>query len=246
MILLEKLLQGLDVGVETFAICLIDASQVLPVDALDLPAVHYSLAGSGHLRVRGARLPFKKHSFIIIPAGCSITIEAESRPEKVLTSRASCDPPAEVYPGLQGVSDRPAVVMACGRIAARYQHAFGLFDHLTEPLVDDFACDDGVCRPFEALLAELANPQPGTQALVDGLMQQCLVLLLRRYCASGECRLPWLSALEDPRLAKAVAHILDGPEQDVSLDRLAAISGMSRSAFASHFAEAFGRTRWTS
>ncbi len=242
MILLEKLLQGLDVGVETFAICLIDSGESLPVQASELPAVHYSLAGSGHLKVLGERIPFKKHSFVIMPAECALTIEADATSERSPGARAYCDPPEAAFPRTQEGTGSPAVVMACGRIFALYQHAIGLFDHLTEPLVDDFACDDGVCRPFDALLGELANPQPGTQALVDSLMQQCLVLLLRRYCASGECRLTWLNALEDPRLAKVVARVLDYPGQDVSLEQLAALSGMSRSAFAARFAEAFGRT----
>ena len=246
MILLEKLLQGLDVGVETFAICQIDAGQALPVEAMDLPAVHYSLAGSGRFRGLGAPIPFRKHSFVIMPPGCRIMIEADGPADSGSaagpSAKAGCDPPEQVVPGLPGEGPRPAVVMACGRIAALYQHAIGLFDHLAEPLVDDFACDDGVCRPFESLLSELANPQPGTQALVDNLMQQCLVLLLRRYCASGECRLPWLSALEDPRLAKAVARVLNRPEREVTLEQLAALAGMSRSAFAAPFSDAFGRT----
>lgn len=128
--------------------------------------------------------------------------------------------------------------MACGELRATYQNA-GLFDRMTVPLVDDFACTDGLCGPFETLLGELAAPRPGTRALADVLMQQCLMLILRRYCASGECRLPWLAALEDARLSPAIAAMLDHPGRPFTLESLAALAGMSRSAFAAHFASAF-------
>jgi transcriptional regulator GlxA family with amidase domain len=91
------------------------------------------------------------------------------------------------------------------------------------------------------LLVELAAPTAGSETLAEALLNQCLVHLLRRYCESGECRLPWLSALEDPRLSRVLERLLDRPEQHYTLDQLAAISGMSRSTFAAAFTDAFGR-----
>ena len=134
------------------------------------------------------------------------------------------------------------LILACGAISATYRHGKGLFDYLREPIVEDFTDNGPIRGAFEALLAELASPQPGTDALSEALMKQCLVLLLRQHCASGECRVSWLSALEDPRLGAAVTAMLDDPGASFTLDRLAEIAGMSRSAFTMHFADAFGRS----
>ena len=243
MILLEELLDGLDVRVEAFALCHVPPGGTLNLGRVQAPTVHYSLTGSGTIRSgAGQRLPFKRHSFVILPAERSMTIAADGAAAGDPPPQGTCEPLSQGWPKRADHDEPATMLLTCGRISATYRQAAGLFDHLPEPLVDDFACEDGVCRPFETLLAELADPRPGTHAIANALMQQCLALLLRRYCASGECRLPWLSALEDPRLNRVLQAMLSTPEQDFSLESLADLAGMSRSAFAAHFAEAFGRS----
>jgi transcriptional regulator GlxA family with amidase domain len=66
--------------------------------------------------------------------------------------------------------------------------------------------------------------------------------VLRRYCESGHCRVPWLSALEDAQLALALERMIDEPGRRYTLELLAEAAGMSRSAFAQRFRDAFGRS----
>jgi transcriptional regulator GlxA family with amidase domain len=54
--------------------------------------------------------------------------------------------------------------------------------------------------------------------------------------------LSWLSALDDPRLSKVIEVILDHPENSYSLESMASVAVMSRSTFARHFEQCFGRT----
>ena len=244
MILLETLLAGLDVKTETFSVCHLEPGQTLQLPALPQASVHYSLAGAGHVTCKGGGVPlaFERHGFLVLPPNCPAAIHCGSGVGAPRSPGQACEGLSRAGLLHRGDGSAAAMTLACGRISATYQSRVGLFDHLSEPLIDSFACRDGICRPFEALLGELADPKPGTKALADSLMQQCLVLVLRRYCASGECRLPWLSALEDPRLGRALAAMLSHPERDLSLEGLAALAGMSRSAFASRFHAAFERT----
>jgi transcriptional regulator GlxA family with amidase domain len=78
--------------------------------------------------------------------------------------------------------------------------------------------------------------------MIQALMTQCLVALLRRLCQSGRCGLSWLSALDDPRLARALKALLDQPARPLTLASLARIAGMSRSGFSERFTQAFGRS----
>lgn len=240
MVLLEKLLSGLSVTVEDFAICRVAEGGALDLPALAQPSVHYSLVGNGVMRLAdGPPVRLKRHSFVILPAGRAVRLE-EGEPA-VTASHGRCEPVAGALKRFahgQGAG----LIMACGRMTATYRDSLGLFDQLSKPLVDDFACEDGICRPFDLLLHELAAPRPGTQAMATALMQQCLVLVLRRLCMTGAGSLPWLAALEDPRLARALDAMLTRPERDVSVEDLAALAGMSRSAFAARFAAAFERT----
>lgn len=53
--------------------------------------------------------------------------------------------------------------------------------------------------------------------------------------------MPWLIALQDERLGRVVDTILDAPGDPYTVESLADIAAMSRSAFAEHFTASFGR-----
>jgi len=210
--LLERLLDGLAVSVEPFDLCRVEAGERLDLGRHDHPTVHYVLRGTASLHAgRDRALALATSEAAIVPAGFTQSAEGEG------------------------------LVMACGAIHATTLSGRGVFDFLDRPIRVGGADDAGFSRAFEALLEELSQSRPGAEALSRALMQQCLVAVLRRYCASGECEVPWLTALEDERLGRALQAMLDGPEAPHSVESLADSAGMSRSAFAEHFARAFGR-----
>jgi transcriptional regulator GlxA family with amidase domain len=94
---------------------------------------------------------------------------------------------------------------------------------------------------YQGILAEQSKPDAGSNALTAALMTQCLVHLFRRLPNEGEGAIPWLAALEDDRLGRVVDTILDDPGADYTVESLAETAAMSRSAFAEHFVESFGR-----
>ena len=242
MALLERLLDGLEVSVLPFALCDVRGEADLPYDPGDSVTVHYTLAGAGTICFGdGTKIAAPQHSFIVIPRGVPhrITPSAEGMAGAPGTRIAASD--AAGMKRVVAGEGEPVVIMACGTIDATYRHTAGLFDYLAEPIVEGFTEADGIRFAFESLLAELAELKPGAEALAGALMKQCLVRLLRRHAGRSEHPLPWLSALEDPRLGKAVTAMLDAPGQPHTLERLAEVAGMSRSAFAARFAGAFGR-----
>jgi AraC family transcriptional activator of mtrCDE len=78
--------------------------------------------------------------------------------------------------------------------------------------------------------------------MMTALMNQCLILVLRRVSEESDGGLPWLSALEDPRLERVMETILKHPERRHTVESLADVSNMSRSTFARHFEQCFGRS----
>ncbi len=243
MILLDRLLAGLQVGVEPFAICEVRGGAALTFAPSDDATVHYTLAGRGAIRLGdGAEIEAAPHSFVVVPPRMRQRIE--HRASAGGDDRLPISICASVVDGMRRLragEGAGGVIMACGAIRATYRRMAGLFDYLPEPIVESFADDDPIRRAFEQLLAELAEPQPGSAAMTEMLMKECLVLLLRRHCAGGECRVPWLSALEDERLGATLAAMLDAPDKPHTVERLADLAGMSRASFAQHFTAAFGR-----
>ncbi len=239
--LLEQLLQGLEIAVRPFAVCRVGAGQRLDLGRANHAVIHYMLTGEGRFVIDGGRR-------IALAPGSAVIVPPARRQTLVATGGDGV--PCGIAPNAASVCeamvlDRPPeaaeAVMACGAIDAVYHRGHGLFDYLRDPII--VAPDDAgqFAHAFESLLSELSNPQPGSAMLVRALMQQCLVLVLRRHCESGECRVPWLVALEDPRLGRAVQAMLDDPSASHTVERLADIAGMSRSAFADHFRAAFER-----
>jgi len=242
MILLEKLLAGLEVTVRPFAVCDVRGTSHLTLDASEFATVHYTLAGSGLVRVAGAPpVEARPYSFIIVPPGMAHRIE----PVEGGSPLAPVDPDAAPLPaGLERHavgSGGHGVIVACGTVRVTYHATTDLFDYLDGPIAESFTDDAPIRAAIAALLAELADPRAGTAAFAEAVMKQCLVVLLRRHCEGGECRVPWLSTLEDPRLAAALEAMLDTPEAPHTVEKLATIAAMSRSAFAQHFTLAFGR-----
>lgn len=124
-------------------------------------------------------------------------------------------------------------------ISASYGGAFGLFDHLRDPLVEDLSSSSALRHAFDLMLTEISEPSIGTQAMTEVLMKQCLIALLRRHLLHGGGSSPLFAALHDRRLAKAVLAILENPAAAHTVESLAACAGMSRASFSDRFAQVF-------
>ena len=127
--------------------------------------------------------------------------------------------------------------MACGFVTVEYGPALNLFDHLKDLLAADLAGAPPVNAAFQGILAEQAGLGAGSTAMTQALMTQCLVHFFRQLESRGS--LPWLDALGDLRLEAVLDRILEEPGAPHTVESLAAIASMSRSAFAERFATAF-------
>lgn len=93
--------------------------------------------------------------------------------------------------------------------------------------------------PFDH--AELA--EPGYLAIAAQSVQLFLMHLVRTYALTeGRQRIGWLGGLSDPKISRAIACIHNEPAGHWSLQRLAAVTGMSRSLFAARFTQCIGQS----
>ncbi|CCD98976.1 AraC family transcriptional regulator [Bradyrhizobium sp. STM 3809] len=94
----------------------------------------------------------------------------------------------------------------------------------------------------DLLVAEGFADGVGRQAALDRLFDYLLILIVRDVVAHGAVESGVLAGLADPRLAKALTAIHDGPGRAWTLEDLADIAGMSRTRFAELFRTRVGRT----
>ncbi len=242
MLTFDLLCRGLDVNISATCEIRQDAAFVLSED--EDTAVHYVLSGEGVAwRATGEATELSPHTVMIVPPGSRLTITSDAgRPLNL--AEPKCEPLAPGGWNLLTVGDAPqGITLACGYVHARYVQVTELFDYLREPLIQNAAEDRSFREPFHHLLEELAEPKPGTKVLAEMLMKQCLIALLRSQSeTSGECFVPWLAAIGDQSLGRALAAMLDAPQANHTLESLGDVAGISRGAFAERFRETFGRT----
>lgn len=250
--LLDRLLDNLALVVEPFARCDVAGGCCLRLDDLGWVTMHVVLQGEGELVTgRGRAYPLRPGTLGLVPARMPHSLRRGSGPHQTETadidrSRADATGLLRFVAGPDGgdpASDQEdRLVVACGELQALYAHGLGLFDRLAEPVVVDLADSDEIMATVKRLLEESEQRLPGSRAMLRALMNACLVQLFRRLCEGPDCPLPWLAALEDPRMAAVLDTLLEHPEREHSVESLADVATMSRSAFAQEFRACFGRT----
>lgn len=114
------------------------------------------------------------------------------------------------------------------------------------------ALPDEICLPLQAidgagdvlslLFSEAFGNNCGRSALIDRLFGVVLIQVLRHLMETRQIEGGLLAGLSHPRLRKAIVALHDRPAQEWPLDALAAMAGMSRTAFAGTFRQAMGCT----
>lgn len=93
---------------------------------------------------------------------------------------------------------------------------------------------------IQLLLQESQQQRCGQETVLDRLGEVLLVHVLRFLMANQKVETGVLAGLSDIRLARAITAIHREPKQRWSTESLAALAGMSRTAFNLHFRETVG------
>ena len=140
-------------------------------------------------------------------------------------------------------SDDPrATVFLCGAYRFSGDIGNGLLDALPQVLPLSAAIGDPLRDVVALLSRELAAPEPGQPTVLDRLLDILLVLAIRSGFRRSATAPRWYRASADPRLSAALQAMHENAGHPWSVPELAAISGLSRAAFARNFRDALGQT----
>ena len=233
------LLDLLQVQINSFAMCEIEDRCGLIVPPSEELIVHYVLEGEGTIVSDQVSLPIKAGMVIIIPRLLAKQINGRGPVGTLYDVDSSCP----LAPGIMKFSassgsDR-ALVLGCASVDASLGPRLALFEYVTQPLA--FSNQNQIVTlTFKAILQELSDPDIGTKALVDTLMKQILILLLRDSLKRSAMAAPLEATLADCQITQAISIIMARPQDPHTVDKLARVVGMSRSCFARIFAEKVG------
>ena len=238
---LERYLANLRVEVEPFALCLLESGWRLSLPGPPCAMLHFVVEGYGWLiGPDGVKIQIAPGWLIVIPEGAPHSLDTRERSEHEF--RIECTPAGPPVHHIVAGEEPAEMTVGCGTLNVRYGEAMGLFDHLTEVLAVDLSNVPGVMAMFEVLIDEQSREAPGTPVLQGAIMTQLLVHMLRTLAVQSRSSLIWLKALDDPRLARVIDHIMKDPFASHTVESLANVAHMSRSAFAKHFQVAFANS----
>lgn len=239
--ILDRLLMTLDVAVDSFAICEVKRGLQLLARGGPEIEVHYVLAGTMYLTVPGQPpVICGPGSVVLVPPHISQTIGAAPGDGRDVVAMENCRSSAQGLLHFDAAEGQVGDLrFVCGIINASISGSFGLLDTIRRPIVEDLSSNEAIRANFRLMAAERDVPGLGSRAMMGALMKTCLLVMLRHHFARSEHETSLLSTLRDPRLGKAVTAVLDKPAARHSVAALASIAGMSRSAFAREFSNAF-------
>ncbi|KUM99439.1 AraC family transcriptional regulator [Streptomyces yokosukanensis] len=141
-----------------------------------------------------------------------------------------------------GPADNPrATVFLCGAYRFSGDVGGGLLDALPQVMTLSTADDDPLREVITLLSRELVRAEPAQQIVLDRLLDLLLVLAIRSDFRHSATAPRWYRASADPRLGAALQAMHENAAHPWTVPELAAMSGLSRAAFARVFREVLGQ-----
>ncbi|MBB5918094.1 AraC-like DNA-binding protein [Nocardia transvalensis] len=212
------------------------------LDPVPMAAFHAVVAGECWLVRPGAEpLALATGDFVLLPTGGGHGLASE--PDAPLTPYASIAPP----PGRRAITldgPGPSTRTVCGAYIYSNYDSHPLFTLL--PPVVHLTARQSAHRPELAatltlLAAEVEAERPGTQTVVDRLVDVLFIHALRAWTESRtEAAASWLMALRDPEIARAMALLHEDPSYPWTVAELADRVRVSRATLARRFTALVG------
>lgn len=237
---LTDILSSLHLGGGIYFRCELTAPWGMDIGETPVAEFHVVTRGTCWVKVAGEETPvcLNAGDLVVFPHGhAHLLLDA---PE----SKAM--PPAELI-GEQTIENYGPVVYGPGGSPANILCGYFEFDRkVRSPLMDalpqfihlkgtDATELSWLQTTINFISHEIRNTRPGTEAVVNRLVEVLFTQIMRAYIEQAETPLGILGAIADTKLGLAMNAMHQRPEHPWSLDALAQQAGMSRTAFSQRF-----------
>lgn len=94
----------------------------------------------------------------------------------------------------------------------------------------------------QMLMKEMTEPTQGSREMISRILDLLYIQVVRAWATGPDAPQGWLTGAMDPVIGEAIAAIHSEPAEHWTIDRLAQICNLSRSAFAERFTRRMGQT----
>lgn len=233
---IEDVLSRLSVQVDSFSVGELFTLAAPFRSAVDRVTVLYVVSGEGWLQWSGGELELREGMIALIPSRLPTVLRGDANTgDGVMSAEAgnSCD----------DESAGESIVVASSIVTASAGHGLGYFDSIAEPVAED--SQDGLLQYiFNGILAEVEKPGIGSKCIVEALIKQVLIVLLRRRLMHEDVAVatPLYLTIANPNLAIVINKIQNSHSERLSISGLAKMVGMTTLGLTSEFERIFGET----
>jgi AraC-like DNA-binding protein len=246
---LNSLITELDVQLVSFSECLLSPGYRLNVKEYESPCIYYVIEGSGVMQYRGAPpIAVNPHTLIIVPPNYSFSLEAcedKSVRECVIVDGFDPIERANSVGTFSAGTRNPKTIVFCVFLRTLYCKSMGLFETLSEPVVEEFNADDRLDITLRSVMAELMSQEVAAGAMTAALLKEIIVTLFRRSFSSLTSWAGRVSVLSDPQVALAFANMVVQPGKAHTIHTLATGACLGRSTFITRFNSTIGQSPMT-
>lgn len=246
---LNSLIAELDVQLVSFSECLVSPGCRLNVREYEAPGIYYVMEGAGQMHFRNnPPISVKPHTLVIAPPNYSFSLETcehNASGEFVAVEGVELIERANSVCTFSAGTRSPKTIVFCVFFRTLYCKSMGLFETLSEPVVEEFQADDQLDRKLKAVMAELMSEEVAAGAMADALLREIIVTLVRRSFSSISSWVGRFAVLSDSQVALAFANMVVQPGKAHSVHTLAADACLSRSTFIARFNSAVGQSPMT-
>ncbi|WP_030338199.1 AraC family transcriptional regulator [Streptomyces sp. NRRL S-1022] len=223
---------------------------------LPIAVFHAVVGGSCWLRRPGSEpIRLSTGDLVLLPVGTGhIMSGAPSGPATPYDDLVAARPgPGESEIHIPGPGPRTRIMCGGYRFDGRVSRPLlTLPPVLLLPAADGEAAERSeLADTLRMLTAELAEPRPGSQTVIDRLTDVLFVHILRRWTADrGEHGTSWVLGLRDPEVGAAISLLHEDPARRWTVEELAHRVGVSRATLSRRFTDLIGEpplaylTRW--
>lgn len=245
---LDNLIRSLDVKFVSLAECLVTSGYRLDMGSTPNVGIHYNLIGTGQMSVSdGSSVWLAPHTLVVVPPNHTFQLEARhesesDHPIRPVDGRRHFVMRDGVRRFVAGSVEDPSLVMICGFFTASFSENLDLFASLRAPIVEQFSAGDQIDTRLTEALRELVAQQEGAGAMSAALLKQVIVMLMRRSLNAPGVWVERFAMLSDLQIARAFSEMVADPGRDHTVESLAGVACLSRSAFMARFTSVVGRS----
>lgn len=144
-----------------------------------------------------------------------------------------------------GNAAKPDHVIVCGSFALQHAADHPLLRLLPPVMRLRPDAADWLGAVARLLSHEASQLQPGSEIVISRLTDLLFIQVLRAWMREHAPQQGWLAALSHPQIGPVLAAVHEQPERAWTVEALAALAHLSRSAFSARFAKVVGEPAQT-